>query len=84
MTLRRFLVAAACALAAVPVPAGAAPLALHVSGNHLVDGSGQMRLVFFHYRAPEMQRRFVRGVVIAAWGESKDYGQHLQMVHPRV
>ncbi len=46
MHLRRVLVAAACCLAAAPGSASAAPLALHVSGNHLVDGAGhQLRIL---------------------------------------
>ncbi len=47
------------------------------------DGSGQLRLVFFHFRPPEMQKRFPRGAVITASGEVQAYGPRLQMVHPR-
>jgi ATP-dependent DNA helicase RecG len=50
----------------------------------LDDGSGQLRLVFFHFRAPEMQRRFARGAVVTASGEVQSYGPRLQMIHPRV
>lgn len=48
------------------------------------DGSGQLRLVFFHFRLPEMQRRFPRGAVVTAAGEVQNYGPRRQMVHPRV
>src|SRR5689334_9557236 len=40
MTPRRLVLLAACCLGLAAPSAGAAPLALHVSGNHLVDASG--------------------------------------------
>ncbi len=48
------------------------------------DGSGSVRLVFFHYRLPEMQKRFPRGAVVTAAGEVSERQGVRQMVHPRV
>lgn len=50
----------------------------------LDDGSGTLRLVFFHFRLPEMQKRFPKGTVVTASGEVARYGPRLQMAHPRV
>ena len=48
------------------------------------DGSGQLRLVFFHFRPQEMHKRFARGAVVTASGEVQSYGPRMQMIHPRV
>jgi ATP-dependent DNA helicase RecG len=50
----------------------------------LDDGSGQLRLVFFHFRLTEMQRRLERGSVVTVAGEVKRQGGRLSMVHPRL
>ncbi|MBI1947384.1 MAG: ATP-dependent DNA helicase RecG [Deltaproteobacteria bacterium] len=50
----------------------------------LDDGSGVVRLVFFHYRLPEMQQRFARGALVTAAGEVTERQGLLQMVHPKV
>lgn len=48
------------------------------------DGSGQLRLVFFHFRLPEMQKRLARGEVVTVAGDVKRHGGRLAMVHPRL
>ncbi|MBM4280593.1 MAG: ATP-dependent DNA helicase RecG [Deltaproteobacteria bacterium] len=50
----------------------------------LDDGSGQLRLVFFHFRAGELERRLARGAVITVAGEVKKQGGRATVVHPRV
>ena len=50
----------------------------------LDDGSGVLRLVFFHYRLPEMQKRFPRGALVTAAGEVTERQGLRQMVHPKV
>ena len=50
----------------------------------LDDSSGTLRLVFFHYRAPEMHKRFAMGTVVTVAGEVQTgRGARVQMVHPR-
>lgn len=50
----------------------------------LDDGSAQLRLVFFHFRLPEMQKRLVRGEVVTASGDVKRHGGRLSLIHPRL
>jgi ATP-dependent DNA helicase RecG len=50
----------------------------------LDDGSGQLRLVFFHFRAGEMEKRLARGAVVTAAGEVKKQGGRATIVHPRL
>jgi ATP-dependent DNA helicase RecG len=48
------------------------------------DGSGSLRLVFFHFRAGEMERRLARGLVVTAAGEVKKQAGRATLVHPRL
>jgi ATP-dependent DNA helicase RecG len=50
----------------------------------LDDGSGQLRLVFFHFRGGEMERRLARGTVVTAAGEVKKQGGRASVIHPRL
>jgi ATP-dependent DNA helicase RecG len=50
----------------------------------LDDGSGRMKLVFFHYKQFDMQRRFAPGKFYTAAGEPVIYRGTFQMVHPNV
>jgi ATP-dependent DNA helicase RecG len=50
----------------------------------LDDGSGSLRLVFFHFRGAEMERRLARGLVVTAAGEVKRHGGRMTIVHPRL
>ena len=48
------------------------------------DGSGQLRLVFFHFRQGELVRRLERGQVVTAVGEVKKHQGRISMIHPRL
>ena len=48
----------------------------------LDDGTGQLKLVFFHFRQGEMQKRLARGAVVTVSGEVTRHGPRLTLVHP--
>ncbi len=48
------------------------------------DGSAQLRLIFFHFRLPELQKRLARGEVVTASGDVKRHGGRLSLIHPRL
>lgn len=50
----------------------------------LEDGTGRLKLLFFHFRTWDMKRRFAPGQRITVAGEVSQRGGSLQMVHPRV
>ena len=50
----------------------------------LEDGSGRLKLLFFHFRTWDMKRRFAPGQRVTVSGEVSQRGGSLQMVHPRV
>jgi ATP-dependent DNA helicase RecG len=48
------------------------------------DGSGLLRLVFFHFRQAELEARLARGTVVTVAGEVKKHQGRASMIHPRV
>ena len=50
----------------------------------LDDGTGRVKLVFFHYKQFDMHRRFTPGKAYTAAGVPVRYKNAIQMVHPNV
>jgi ATP-dependent DNA helicase RecG len=48
------------------------------------DGSGLLRLIFFHFRQPELEARLARGAVVTVAGEVKKHQGRVTMIHPRL
>lgn len=48
------------------------------------DGSGLLRLVFFHFRQAELEARLARGTVVTVAGEAKKHQGRASMIHPRL
>ncbi len=48
------------------------------------DGSGLLRLIFFHFRQPELEARLARGAGITVAGEVKKHQGRATMIHPRL
>ncbi len=48
------------------------------------DGSGLLRLIFFHFRQGELTARLTRGVLVTVAGEVKKHQGRASMVHPRL
>lgn len=48
------------------------------------DGSGLLRLVFFHFRQAELETRLARGTSVTVAGEVKKHQGRATMIHPRL